>query len=250
MTNHRRMVRRLAAVTVLLGMLAIATAAPAMMAEPLGATLGISTATQYWAGHPTCGVPVDITLGGDVMNVGGYESKLTFNAARLGYTASNITRTSFLSDGGTRSTSGASGTPLLEAVGAGNVKFGDYSWGTNAGADAPGTLAKAKLDVVSCGSSNLSLSETQVVDYQGNLFALTSQATNVPVKVNHRLNVNGDAIPVVTGQDVLAVVNALNSSVACTAGYQYNTNGDAIPVVTGQDVLAVVNALNSSVACP
>jgi hypothetical protein len=236
--------------SLLTGLLMAATAAPASPAEPLGAT-AVITAPAAWAGHPACGAQVQVTLSGDSLDVGAYETRLSFNTAYLGYTSGRISQSDFLTDGGTRSTGGDEGTIALESISTGSVKFGDYSWGTNSGADADGsTLATVQLDVVKCGASNLSLSETQIVNYTGDALQLTSQAVNVPLQVNHQLNINGDAIPVVTGQDVLAVANALNASATCSTGYQYNANGDNIPVVTGQDVLTVANALNTSVACP
>ncbi len=248
--KRQRILARVMTLGLCAGLLMAATATPASPAAPLGATVGI-TAPAAWAGHPACGARVQVTLSGDSVDVGGYETRLSYNTAYLGYTPGRVSQSTFLTDGGTRFTAGDDGTPALEAVGSGSVKFGDYSWGTNGGADANGSaLATVQLDVVKCGVSNLSLSETQVVNITGNAFPLSGQATTVPLTVHHRYNINGDAIPVVTGQDVLAVANALNAPVTCDAGYQYNANGDTIPVVTGQDVLTIANALNASVACP
>lgn len=249
-----RWLRKVGALGALMALLPIVTAAPASPAAPLGAGIGLSP-RPAWAGHPACRAPVDVTLSGDVVDVGGYETRLSFNTAFAGYTSGNVTPSDWLNNGGTRRSGGDDGSTILQKPGAGSVKFGDYSWGTADGADAtasapPPKLATVGIDIVKCGSSSLSLSETQLVDVKGNVLPVSSQATNVPMAIHHMMNTNGDAIPVVTGQDVLAVANALNSSAACTANYQFNANSDNIPVVTGQDVLAVANALNSSVSCP
>lgn len=247
----RRWLRKVGTLGATAGLLLLVAATPATPAAPLGAGMGLSPRAA-WAGH-ACPAPIDVTLSGDVMDIGGYETRLSFDPAYLSYTSGNVTPSDWLTNGGTRSSGGDEGSPILQQAGSGSVKFGDYSWGTADGADAtaePAVLTTVGLDIVQCGNSSLSLSETQVVAINGAVLPLDSQATNVSMTVHHLMNTNGDGIPVVTGQDVLAVAGALNSSVACTANYQYNTNGDTIPVVTGQDVLAVANALNASVACP
>lgn len=244
-----KLFKRLGLVVALIGLTVLATASPAALLAPSGAVVEI-TAREAWTGHPACGAPVEISLTGDVGGVGGYETTLSFDSGYLAYTEGNLALTDFLSAGGTRFTAGQDGTPLLEAVTQGALKFGDYSWGTLAGADAPGLLATVTLDVLACGTSRLSLTDTQIVDYLGESLMLESQATDVPLRVNAMLNADGDDAPLVTGQDVLTVASALNTSVSCDDDYQHNANGDEIPVVTGQDVLAVANALNESVVCP
>lgn len=248
---NQRLLRKVGGLSAAAGLLLLVTATPVSPAAPLDAGVGLNPRVA-WAGH-ACPAPVDVTLSGDGMDVGGYETRLSFDAARFAYTNGRLTPSDWLTNGGTRRSGGDEGSPILQKAGSSSVKFGDYSWGTADGADItaePAVLATVGLDIVACGNSSLSLSETQVVNVKGDVLPVGSEATNVSITVHHLMNTNGDSIPVVTGQDVLAVANALNASVACNAGYQFNTNGDTIPVVTGQDVLAVANALNASVACP
>lgn len=238
---------RLVTLGLLIGLLMVATAAPATPAEPLGATVGI-TAPAAWAGHPACGAMAHVTLSGDSLDVGGYETRLSFNTAYLGYSSGRISQSDFLTDGGTRRTGGDDGAVALEAAGAGSVKFGDYSWGTNSGADANGSpLATVRLDVVKCGASNLSLSETQVVNYKGDLLSLTSQAVNVPLTVHGLYDTNGSGGNI-TAADVATVLNAVGTSSACDANYYLDTNQSG-GNITAADVATVLNSVGTP-SCP
>ncbi|MEA3338114.1 MAG: hypothetical protein U9R25_19675 [Chloroflexota bacterium] len=244
---QRRNLQKFGVVAVLLGVLLLATAAPAIPAQPEAANVTLST-SPVWADH-SCPADVTVALAGDPVDVGGYETQVNFDAVHFGYTSGNIALTDFLSDGGLRSTSGDDGTPFLEAIAATNVKFGDYSWGTSAGADSPGNLATVGLDVVACGSSSVSLSDSQVVDYLGTPFVLGTESST-SYAVYHLYDTNGDNLPFVTSSDVLAVVSNIGPwGGGCSAGYQYDTNLDGLPFITSSDVLAVVSNIGP-VSCP
>lgn len=241
-----RIMRRVGVVATLLGLLLLATAAPASPAAPAGATLGLSVASEYWAEHPGC-VTVDVTLDG-VADVGGYETRLTYDTTHLGYSGGNITLSDFLTAGGTRSHSGDDGTPLLEATDTNNVMFGDYSWGTNAGASASNSvLATVALDGVACGTGTLSLSDSQVVDYQGNVLTVDSEATNVPVTIHGIYDTNGSGGNV-TAADVSTVLNGVGTSSACTANYYLDVNKSG-GNITAADVSLVLNNVGTP-SCP
>ena len=243
--NRSRLMRRLIVVGAFVSILVVATAGVALQAEPEAASLGLTTAAA-WAGHPQCiGVAkASVTQTGGV-NVGGYETKLSFDAAKFSYTTQNINLNSYLAVNG-RQTSGQSGTPVLQAIGAGNVKWGDYSWGAGAGA-GNGTISIVGLNPLVCGTSNLSLSETQVVDTQGVVIPLGTQAQNVPYPIRGIFDANGSGGNV-TAADVQVVKNALGSSGACTANYQLDMNNSG-GNVTAADVQVVKNQLGQP-SCP
>lgn len=245
--NRSKLMRRLSVVAALAVVLALVAGAPALQAQPEAANLGL-TPYNAWAGHPQCvgNAKIDVLLSGDPVSVGGYETKLSFDASKFGYTSPNVFLTNFLAVNG-RSTSGASGTPLLEAATANSVKFGDYSWGSNmTGPNAPGTLAQVKLTTLACGTSNVSLSESQVVSTQGTAFPPGTQA-NVSYTVFGIYDTNGSGGNI-SGADVNAVLAALGSSGACNANYQFDTNNSG-GNITAADVNAVLGNLGAP-SCP
>lgn len=246
--NRSILMRRLAVVAVLVSIMVVAAGAPVLQAQPEAANMGLTT-FNAWAGHPQCvgNAKVDVLLSGDPVSVGGYETKLTFDASKFSYTAGNVDLTNYLAVNG-RSTSGASGTPLLEATGANFVKFGDYSWGANlTGPNAPGTLAKVGLTTLACGTSSVGLSESQVVNTQGTAFTIGTQANNVPFVVRGLYDTNASGGNV-TAADVNAVLAALGSSGACNANYQFDTNNSG-GNITAADVNAVLTNLGAP-SCP
>jgi hypothetical protein len=191
---------------------------------------------------------VQVALSGDALDVGGYEIRLSFNATYLGYTSGHVSQSAFLTDSGARRTAGDDGAPVLESVGASSVKFGDYSWGAHGGADANGSaLAIVQLDVVKCGVSNLSLSETQVVNYKGDLFPLTDEAANVALTVRGLYDTNGSGGNI-TAADVATVLNAVGTSSACNANYFLDTNQSG-GNITAADVATVLNNVGAP-SCP
>lgn len=246
--KRSKLMRRLSVVAALVGVLVIAAGAPALQAQPEAANMGLTT-YNAWAGHPQCvgNAKVDVLLSGDPVSVGGYETKLGFDASKFSYTSGNVVLTSFLAVNG-RSTSGtAAGMPLLEATTANSVKFGDYSWGTNlTGPNAPGTLAQVKLTTLACGSSNVSLSESQVVNTQGTAFTPgTQQTVSWVIRGLYDTNASGGNV---TAADVNAVLAALGSSGACNANYQFDTNNSG-GNITAADVNAVLTNLGAP-SCP
>jgi hypothetical protein len=248
----KRVLGRLAIVAGLLGVLVLATAAPAMPAQPEAADMQLA-AQPAWAGHATCGALVDVSLAGDPFDVGGYETKVNFDTAYFGYTSGGIQLTDFLAtdrNGASRFTSGDDGTPPLEAIGAGNVKFGDYSWGTQAGANAPGQLATVELDIVQCGTGNVSLSESQVVDYLGTPFWLGTEASlSVPV---HALVDVAAPFGLITAADVAAVSARYFQTVDSTCGSANYMLDVAAPfgLITAADVAAVSANYFQQTGCP
>lgn len=245
--NRSKLMRRVAVVAALVSVLVVAAGVPVLQAQPDVANMGLTT-YNAWAGHPQCigNAKVDVLLSGDPVSVGGYETKLSFDPSKFSYTTDNVDLTNYLAVNG-RSTSGASGTPALEAVGANFVKFGDYSWGANlTGPNAPGTLAQVKLTTLVCGSSNVSLSESQVVNTQGTAFAPGTQAT-VPFNARgiYDANASGGNVNAV---DVQVVKNGLGSSSACTANYHLDMNNSG-GNINAVDVQLVKNQLGQP-SCP
>ncbi len=245
--NRNIFMRRLGVAAALVAVLAVAAGAPVLQAQPEAANMGLTT-YNAWAGHPQCvgNAKVDVLLSGDPVSVGGYETKLSFDASKFSYTTDNVDLTNYLAVNG-RSTSGASGTPVLEAIGANFVKFGDYSWGANpTGPNAPGNLARVGLTTLVCGTSNVSLSESQVVNTQGTAFAPGTQAS-VPFVVRGLRDTNASGGNV-TIADAIAVSTALGTSGACSANYQYDINNSG-GNITIADAIAVTTGLGQP-SCP
>lgn len=242
------LIGRLAAVVGLLALLAVATAAPAIPAQPDAGTISTGTAS-VWNGH-TCSAAVPVNIASLSTGLGGYETKVGWDPARFSSADADVSiaLTAYLTNGGTRFQTGDSGTPALKAVTSGAVKFGAYSWGTSnpPGNSAPGQLATVSIKpTATCGSAALTMAETQLVDINGALIALTSQ-TGSNVSVFSRYDTNGVQSTINAG-DVTAVVQRLGQATVspCGTNYQYNTNLVQSTINAG-DVTAVVQKLGST----
>jgi hypothetical protein len=182
--------------------------------------------------------------------LGGYETKVNWDPARFSSADADVSiaLTPYLTNGGTRSQTGDSGTPALNAVTSGAVKFGAYSWGTS---NPPGNMAAGQLATVNvkptatCGSAALTMSETQLVDINGAIIALTAQNGN-NVSVFSRYDTNG-VQSTINAADVTAVVNRLGQSTVspCGTNYQYNVNL-VQSTINAADVTAVVAKLGQT----
>lgn len=239
---------RLAAVVGLVALLAMATAAPAIPAQPDAGTISTGAAS-VWNGH-TCSAAVPVNITGLGAGLGGYETKVNWDPARFSSADADVSiaLTPYLTNGGTRSQTGDSGTPALKAVTSGAVKFGAYSWGTS---NPPGNMAAGQLATVNvkptatCGSAALTMSETQLVDINGAIIALTAQNGN-NVSVFSRYDTNG-VQSTINAADVTAVVNRLGQSTVspCGTNYQYNVNL-VQSTINAADVTAVVAKLGQT----
>lgn len=249
--NRVTFVGRLAAVVGLLALLAVANAAPAIQASPDAGTLAVGAGAQVWNGH-SCSVPVAINVSGLGAGLGGYESKLSWAAGRFSSADADISINigTYLTNGGTRQQTGDSSTPALKAVSTDAVKWGGYSWGTG---NPPGNMADGLLSTVSlkptatCGSVAMTLAETQLVDINGAVIALTAQ-NGGSVNVWSKFDVNNSNT--ITGIDVSQVTAKLGQSVtACGNNYKYDLNDSG--TITGIDVSRVAAKLgqNPLVAC-
>jgi len=250
----RKLVGRVAIAAVLVGTLVVLTAAPAFPAQPEAGTISTGSGVQVWNGH-NCPANVPVNIVGLSAGLGGYETKVGWDPARFSSADADISisLTPYLTNGGTRSQTGDSSTPALKAVSSGAVKFGAYSWGSG---NPPGNQADGQLSTVgikptaTCGNATLTMAETQLVDINGNVIALTAQ-TGSSVAVFSRYDTNG-AGALINTQDVNAVVAKLNQAVGGTRGanYRYDTSLSGTLINT-QDVNAVVAKLNqsTSVAC-
>ena len=111
MTN-RRMIRRLGLAAVLVGMLALATAAPAFPAQPEAGTISTGTAS-VWNGH-NCPADVPVNIAGLSSGLGGYETKVGWDPARFSSAAADIgiNISAYLTNGGTRQQTGHA--PIVE----------------------------------------------------------------------------------------------------------------------------------------
>jgi hypothetical protein len=248
--NRSKLLRRLSVVAALLGVLVIAAGAPVLQAQPEAGTISTGAGVQVWNGH-NCPANVPVNIAGLSSGLGGYETKTAWPAGRFDNTAANvgITVSAYLTNGGTRSNS-TSGTPLLKAVVGDTVKFGDYSWGAGnpPGNQADGQLATVALKpTATCGAAALTMSETQLVDINGNVIALTGQ-NGSSVSVFSRYDTNGVQSTINAG-DVTAVVSRLGQATVspCGTNYQYNTNLVQSTINAG-DVTAVVAKLGSTTA--
>jgi len=249
--NRVTFVGRLAAVVGLLALLAVANAAPAIQASPDAGTLAVGAGAQVWNGH-SCSVPVAINVSGLGAGLGGYESKLSWAAGRFSSADADISINigNYLTNGGTRQQTGDSSTPALKAVSTDAVKWGGYSWGTG---NPPGNMANGLLSTVSlkptatCGSVAMTLAETQLVDINGAVIALTAQNGGT-ANVWSKFDVNGSGT--ITGIDVTQVTARLGqSATACGNNYQYDLNDSGS--ITSIDVSRVTAKLgqNPLVAC-
>lgn len=245
--NRSKVMRRLSVVAALVGVLVIAAGAPVLQAQPEAGTISTGAA-QVWNGH-NCPANVPVNISGLSAGLGGYETKVAWPAGRFDNTAANVgvTVSSYLAVNG-RTNSSAGGTPLLKAVAGDTVKFGDYSWGAGnpAGNMADGQLATVALrPTATCGNAALTMSETQLVDINGSVIALTGQ-TGSTVNVFSRFDTSGGG-PLISSADVTAVVAKLNQTTGgvCGANYRYDTSLGG-PLISSADVTAVVAKLNQS----
>lgn len=247
--NRSKLMRRLTVVAALLGVLVIAAGAPVLQAQPEAGTISTGAGVQVWNGH-NCPANVPVNIAGLSAGLGGYETKIAWPAGRFDNTAANVgvTPSAYLTNGGTRQSSGASGTPLLKAVSGDTVKFGDYSWGAG---NPPGNAADGQLATVAlkptatCGAAALAMSETQLVDINGNVIALTNQ-NGSSVSVFSRFDTSGGGA-LISSADVTAVVARLNQTTGgtCGANYRYDTSLGG-PLISSADVTAVVSKLNQA----
>jgi hypothetical protein len=245
----RKLVGRVAVAAVLVGTLVMLTAAPAFPAQPEAGTISTGSGVQVWNGH-NCPANVPVGIAGLSAGLGGYETKVGWDPARFSSADADISisLTLYLTNGGTRQQTGDSSTPALKAVSSGAVKYGAYSWGTGnpPGNQADGSLATVSLKpTATCGSAALTLAETQLVDINGTVIALTAQ-NGSNVAVFSRYDTNGVQGTINAG-DVTAVVNRLGQATVspCGTNYQYNTNLVQSTINAG-DVTAVVNKLGST----
>ncbi len=247
--NRSKLMRRLSVVAALLGVLVIAAGAPVLQAQPEAGTISTGAGVQVWNGH-NCPANVPANIAGLSAGLGGYETKVAWPAGRFDSTAANVgvTVSAYLTNGGTRTNSAGGGTPLLKAVAGDTVKFGDYSWGAG---NPPGNVADGQLATVAlnptatCGAAALTMSETQLVDINGNVIALTGQ-NGSNVSIFSRYDTNGVQSTINAG-DVTAVVSRLGQATVspCGTNYQYNTNLVQSTINAG-DVTAVVAKLGQT----
>ncbi len=252
--NRSKLMRRLTVVAALLGVLVIAAGAPVLQAQPEAGTISTGAGVQVWNGH-NCPANVPVGIAGLSAGLGGYEAKVAWPAGRFDNTAANVgvTPSAYLTNSGTRQSSVPGGTPLLKAVSGDTVKFGDYSWGAG---NPPGNMANGDLATVAlkptatCGAAALTMSETQLVDINGNVIALTGQ-NGSSVSVLSRYDVNGVQSTINSG-DVNAVVAKIGTVLTgpCDANYRYNVNLVQSTINSG-DVNAVVAKIGqtTTVAC-
>lgn len=248
--NRSKLMRRMAVVATLVGVLVVAAGVPVLQAQPEAGAISTGAGVQVWNGH-SCPANVPVNIAALGTGLGGYETKVAWPAGRFDNTAANVgvTVSSYLAVNG-RTNSSAGGTPLLKAVAGDTVKFGDYSWGAGnpAGNMADGQLATVALQpTATCGAAALTMSETQLVDINGGLIGLTSQ-TGSSVSVFSRFDTSGGG-PLINSGDVNAVLAKLNQAVggACGPNYRYDTSLGG-PLINSGDVNAVLAKLNQPVA--
>ncbi len=251
--NRNKLMRRLSVVAALVGILVIAAGAPVLQAQPEAGTISTGAA-EVWNGH-SCPANVPVNISGLGAGMGGFETRITWPAGRFSSTPSDVTIDvgAYLTNGGTRSQAGMDGTPALKAVGTDTFKFGNYSWGASnpAGNMANGQLATvALLPTATCGAAALTMSETQLVDINGNVIGLTGQ-NGSSVSVFSRYDVNG-VQSTINAADASAVVAKIGTVLGgpCDANYRYNVNL-VQSTINAADVSAVVAKIGqlTSVAC-
>ena len=249
MKKERKLAGRLVVAGLLVGMLFLLTSAPAFPAQPESGTVSTGAGVQVWNGHG-CAASVPVTITALSTGLGGYETKLGWDPARFSSASADVTIDigTYLTNGGTRQQTGASGTPALKIMSSGAVKYGAYSWSAGS---APGNQANGQIATVSikptatCGSAALTVSETQLVDINAAIIPLTSQAGS-SVTVFSRYDTSGGGA-LINSADVSAVVAKLNQAVSgpCGTNYQYDASvGGAL--INSADVSAVVAKLNQS----
>ncbi len=224
--NRSKLMRRLTVVAALLGVLVIAAGAPVLQAQPEAGTISTGAGVQVWNGH-NCPANVPVGIAGLSAGLGGYETKIAWPAGRFDNTAANV---------------GVTPSAYL------TVKFGDYSWGAG---NPPGNMANGDLATVAlkptatCGAAALTMSETQLVDINGTVIALTGQ-NGSSVSVFSRFDTSGSGA-LISSADVTAVVARLNQATGgtCGANYRYDTSLGG-PLISSADVTAVVSKLNQS----
>ncbi|MFZ1552896.1 MAG: hypothetical protein WAV53_15995, partial [Anaerolineae bacterium] len=128
-------------------------------------------------------------------------------------------------------------------------------WGAG---NPPGNAADGLLSTVSvkpsatCGSAAVTLAETQLVDINGTVIALTNQ-TGGSVAVFSRYDTSAGG-PLINSLDVNAVVGKVGQAVgaACAVGgnYRYDASVGG-PLINSLDVNAVVAKVgqNTTTAC-
>ena len=249
MKKERKLAGRLVVAGLLVGMLFLLTSAPAFPAQPESGTVSTGSGVQVWNGHG-CAASVPVTITALSAGLGGYETKLGWDPARFSSASADVTIDigTYLTNGGTRQQTGASGTPALKIMSSGAIKYGAYSWSAGS---APGNQANGQIATVSikptatCGSAALTVSETQLVDINAAIIPLTSQAGS-SVTVFSRYDTSGGGA-LINSADVSAVVARLNQAVSgpCGTNYQYDASvGGAL--ISSADVSAVVAKLNQS----
>ncbi len=248
--KNKRTLGKLAVVLSIVALMSVATAAPVIPAAPTAGTISTGAGVQVWNGH-NCPATVPVNIAGLSAGLGGYETRITWPAGRFSSTPADVAINvgTYLTNGGTRSQAGDSGTPALKAVGTDTFKFGNYSWGAGnpPGNSANGQLATTgMLPTATCGSAALTMSETQLVDIGGTLIPLTNQ-NGSSVAVFSRFDTSGGG-PLVNSGDVNAVLAKLNQAVggACGPNYRYDTSLSG-PLINSGDVNAVLAKLNQPV---
>jgi hypothetical protein len=266
--NSLRVLSRFSLPLGIICLLLSATAALAMPASPSPSTaaanapeaVGVTvTETDVWNGH-SCAASVPVNVTGLTTGLGGYEARLTWNSALL-TVSSSPTQTldvgTFLTNGGTRKQAGAaaSGTSALLAAGSGTLKFGNFSWDddgdatTDPGPTGNGLLAMVKFSpTATCGSTSMTLSETQLVDINGAIIPVDTQ-TSSKVNVWSIYDVQKGNGPLVNTGDVNEVRSKLNQATGattCGANYRYDVQVANGPLVNTGDVNAVRAKLNRS----
>jgi hypothetical protein len=248
--NRNKLMRRLSVVAALAIVLAVAAGTPVLQAQPEAGTISTGAA-QVWNGH-NCPANVPVNIASLSAGLGGFETKVGWDPARFSSADADITINigTYLTNGGTRQQTGDSGTPPLRAVSSGAVKFGAYSWGAG---NPPGNMAAEQLATVAlkptatCGAAALTMSETQLVDVNGNVITLTGE-NGSSLSVFSRFDTSGGG-PLINSGDVNAVLSKLNQAVggACGPNYRYDTSLGG-PLINSGDVNAVLAKLNQPVA--
>ncbi len=256
--NRSKLMRRLSVVAALAIVLAVAAGAPTLQAQPEAGTISTGAGVRVWTGH-SCPANVPVSIASLSPGLGGYETKIGWTAGRFNNTPTNvgISLTNYLAVNGRVNSLGnippnppAVAQPLKAVVGD-SVKFADFSYGAGNPADntQDGQLATVSLlPTAVCGTATLTVSDTQLVDINGNLIADTEVGGSVVVLSQYDTSGSG---PFINSEDVTAVVEHLGPRVSgCNPGYQYDANADGAFFVNSQDVTAVVEHLGPTGCLP